>query len=322
MVSGPNVVADQNGDGDTDYSITINLCIGCGTAGVDATQDFWFTFTGAGSVISVSPTTIDFGGDVANGSISGQTVFFDVCNTNSCDICANGNNNQVCTNITFIVDDYPSNLTVYGLEEQCDGMGGCNSGGDYCVNDYPNTDNTPETITFTLPLTLNFFRAKEVGKTNVIELNILTASNIKNLVLQKLVKVENSGEHTHGEKESGFHFDMWKTLSVTPVPDGNIDGKTMTFVDENPTPVNYYRVLYEEFDGVINTTPVVYVGNKSVEQSLLNVLPNPVLPASLKDDTARMNDRNKHKVTGQMNHQTADPKAYASVFLFFPTAHF
>ena len=46
------------------------------------------------------------------------------------------------------------------------------------------------------------------------------------------------------------------------------------------------------------------------------------LPASLKDDKARMNDRNKHKVTGQMNHQTADPKANASVFLFFPTAHF
>ena len=46
------------------------------------------------------------------------------------------------------------------------------------------------------------------------------------------------------------------------------------------------------------------------------------LPASLKDDTARMNDRNKHKVTGQMNHQTANPKANASVFLFFPTAHF
>ena len=46
------------------------------------------------------------------------------------------------------------------------------------------------------------------------------------------------------------------------------------------------------------------------------------LPASLKDDTARMNDRNKHKVTGQMNHQTADPNANASVFLFFPTAHF
>ena len=45
------------------------------------------------------------------------------------------------------------------------------------------------------------------------------------------------------------------------------------------------------------------------------------LPASLKDDTARMNDRNKHKVTGQMNHQTADPKANASVFLFFSTAH-
>ena len=35
-----------------------------------------------------------------------------------------------------------------------------------------------------------------------------------------------------------------------------------------------------------------------------------------------MNDRNKHKVTGQMNHQTADPKVNASVFLFFPTAHF
>ena len=47
-----------------------------------------------------------------------------------------------------------------------------------------------------------------------------------------------------------------------------------------------------------------------------------MLPASLKDDTVRMNDRNKHKVTGQMNHQKADPKANASVFLFFPTAHF
>ncbi len=35
-----------------------------------------------------------------------------------------------------------------------------------------------------------------------------------------------------------------------------------------------------------------------------------------------MNDRNKHKVTGQMNQQTADLKANASVFLFFPTAHF
>ena len=35
-----------------------------------------------------------------------------------------------------------------------------------------------------------------------------------------------------------------------------------------------------------------------------------------------MSDRNKHKVTGQMNQQTADPKADASVFLFFPTAHF
>jgi hypothetical protein len=42
------------------------------------------------------------------------------------------------------------------------------------------------------------------------------------------------------------------------------------------------------------------------------------LPASLKDDRARMNDRIKHKqVTGQMNHQTADLKANASVFLFF-----
>jgi hypothetical protein len=27
-------------------------------------------------------------------------------------------------------------------------------------------------------------------------------------------------------------------------------------------------------------------------------------------------------MTGQMNHQTADPKANASVFLFFPNAHF
>jgi len=27
-------------------------------------------------------------------------------------------------------------------------------------------------------------------------------------------------------------------------------------------------------------------------------------------------------VTGQMKHQSADPKANASVFLFFPTAHF
>jgi hypothetical protein len=35
-----------------------------------------------------------------------------------------------------------------------------------------------------------------------------------------------------------------------------------------------------------------------------------------------MNDRNKHKVIGQLNHQTADPKVNASVFLFFPTTHF
>jgi hypothetical protein len=46
------------------------------------------------------------------------------------------------------------------------------------------------------------------------------------------------------------------------------------------------------------------------------------LPASLKDVIARMNDRNTHKVTGQMNHPTANPKANASVFLFFSTAHF
>ena len=47
------------------------------------------------------------------------------------------------------------------------------------------------------------------------------------------------------------------------------------------------------------------------------------LPASLKDDTARMNDRIKLKqMTGQMNHQTAVPNANASVFLFFSTAHF
>jgi hypothetical protein len=35
-----------------------------------------------------------------------------------------------------------------------------------------------------------------------------------------------------------------------------------------------------------------------------------------------MNERNKHKITGLMNHQTADPKANTSVFLFFPTADF
>ena len=49
---------------------------------------------------------------------------------------------------------------------------------------------------------------------------------------------------------------------------------------------------------------------------------NETLPASLKDDKARMNERNKHKVKGQMNHQTADSKASSSVFLFFPIAHF
>ena len=46
------------------------------------------------------------------------------------------------------------------------------------------------------------------------------------------------------------------------------------------------------------------------------------LVRSLKDDTVRMNDRNKHKETGQMDHQTADPKANASIFSFFPTVHF
>jgi hypothetical protein len=35
-----------------------------------------------------------------------------------------------------------------------------------------------------------------------------------------------------------------------------------------------------------------------------------------------MSDRNKHKVKGQMNYQTADRTANASVFLFFPNAHF
>ncbi len=35
-----------------------------------------------------------------------------------------------------------------------------------------------------------------------------------------------------------------------------------------------------------------------------------------------MNDRKKHKVTGLMNQQKADPKINASVFLFFPSAHF
>jgi hypothetical protein len=36
-----------------------------------------------------------------------------------------------------------------------------------------------------------------------------------------------------------------------------------------------------------------------------------------------MNDITRHQnVTGQLNHQTADRTANASVFLFFPTAHF
>jgi len=48
-----------------------------------------------------------------------------------------------------------------------------------------------------------------------------------------------------------------------------------------------------------------------------------LLPASLNNDTARMNDRIKHKqMTEEMIIQTADPKANAFVLLFFPTAHF
>jgi hypothetical protein len=35
-----------------------------------------------------------------------------------------------------------------------------------------------------------------------------------------------------------------------------------------------------------------------------------------------MNDMTRHQNSGQFNHQTADPKANASVFLFFATAHF
>jgi len=47
------------------------------------------------------------------------------------------------------------------------------------------------------------------------------------------------------------------------------------------------------------------------------------LVISLNKDTATMNNRIKHKqVTGQTNPQTAELKANASVFLFFPTAHF
>ena len=46
------------------------------------------------------------------------------------------------------------------------------------------------------------------------------------------------------------------------------------------------------------------------------------LPESLKDDTTRMNDINKQKMMGQINHQKAGKKANTSVFLFFPNAHF
>ncbi|MFN8428362.1 MAG: hypothetical protein U0V04_00125, partial [Spirosomataceae bacterium] len=77
---------------------------------------------------------------------------------------------------------------------------------------------------------------------------------------------------------------------------------------------------------VLNSTAVIllnFCAKPNICPSISATSPScKPLPASLKDDTARMNDRNKHKVTGQMNHQTADPKANASVFLFFPTAHF
>lgn len=47
-----------------------------------------------------------------------------------------------------------------------------------------------------------------------------------------------------------------------------------------------------------------------------------MLLASLTDHIATMNETIKHKVTGKINHQTADPKVKASVFLFFPTSQF
>ena len=78
----------------------------------------------------------------------------------------------------------------------------------------------------------------------------------------------------------------------------------------------------------LNLKLVLYSQSQCLNKSLgfLKPPPSPIcktLPASLKDDTTRMKDRNKHKqVTGQMNHQTADPKVNASVFLFFSTAHF
>ena len=45
-----------------------------------------------------------------------------------------------------------------------------------------------------------------------------------------------------------------------------------------------------------------------------------MLLATLKDNTARMNERNIPKKTGYMNHQTADTNANASVFIFFSIA--
>lgn len=45
--------------------------------------------------------------------------------------------------------------------------------------------------------------------------------------------------------------------------------------------------------------------------------------ASLKDDTTKMNDKMKQKIrTEKVNIQATDPKANASVFLFYPTLHF
>jgi hypothetical protein len=42
------------------------------------------------------------------------------------------------------------------------------------------------------------------------------------------------------------------------------------------------------------------------------------LPTTLKDDVARMNDRNRLKLTVQLNDQTADSKFNASAFNFTP----
>jgi hypothetical protein len=59
----------------------------------------------------------------------------------------------------------------------------------------------------------------------------------------------------------------------------------------------------------------------SASKSATSPSPKP-LPASLKNDTVRMNDRNKHKVKGQMNHQTDGPKSQRFCIFIFPIAHF